>query len=216
MRAVALTNLINQSLKCVIRMSSKHNIDESHALKHSIEVFHYAEEILKSELHLNPYLESQQDVIFSSAILHDMCDRKYIPDERDGIREIKTYIDDLLTPQKIEVVSDIISKMSYSKVKKIGYPELGEYQLAYHIVREADLLAAYDIDRCIMYGMTVEGLDYSESLKRAISLFQKRVLTYRIDDLFVTEYSQKKSLILHDRAVENLRILNNNVFMFSM
>jgi hypothetical protein len=188
-------------------MSSKHNIDESHALKHSIEVLHYAEEILKSELLQNPCLKSQQDVVFASAILHDMCDGKYIPNECDGIGEIKTYIGDHLNPINFELMSNIISTISYSKVKKNGFPDLGDYQLAYHIVREADLLAAYDIDRCIMYGMTVEKLDYSVSLERAIALFQSRVLTYRSDGLFVTEYSQKKSFELHEKAVENLKKL---------
>lgn len=205
MRSAALSNLINQSFKCVMLMSSKHNIDESHALKHSIEVFHFADEILKSELAKAPYLESQQAIILSSAILHDMCDKKYIPDESEGIREIVSYIDKLLTPAEIEVMTNIISKMSYSKVKKVGYPDLGEHQLAYHIVREADLLAAYDIDRCTMYEMNVGKRDYSDALERAIALFQTRVLTYRSDGLFVTDYAQKKSLELHERAIENLR-----------
>ena len=43
--------------------------------------------------------------------------------------------------------------MSYSKVNKNGFPELGNYQLCYNIVREADLLASYNIDRCIIYQM---------------------------------------------------------------
>jgi HD superfamily phosphodiesterase len=207
MRSAALSNLINQSFKCVMEMSAKHNIDESHALKHSIEVFRFAEENLNSNMKKVPYLESQQAVILASAILHDMCDRKYIPDESEGIREIISYIDTLLTPAEIEVVTNIISKMSYSKVKKVGYPDLGEYQLAYHIVREADLLAAYDIDRCTMFEMNVGKREYSDALERAIALFQTRVLTYRSDGLFMTDYSQKKSLELHTKAVENLRNL---------
>ena len=51
----------------------------------------------------------------------------------------------------MDVIGDIIGSMSYSKVKKNGFPELGDYQTEYNIVREADLLAAYDIDRAIIY-----------------------------------------------------------------
>ena len=29
--------------------------------------------------------------------------------------------------------------MSYSKVKKSGFPDMNEFQTAYHIVRESDL-----------------------------------------------------------------------------
>ena len=36
---------------------------------------------------------------------------------------------------------------------KNGFPDMGEYQTAYNIVREADLLCAYDFDRCMIYQM---------------------------------------------------------------
>jgi len=83
-------------------------------------------------------------------------------------------------------------------VKKKGYPDLGEYQLAYHIVREADLLAAYDIHRCIIYGMAVDKMTYTMAVERATVLFAGRVLKYRDDGLFVTAWSQAKSLELHN------------------
>jgi hypothetical protein len=103
-----------------------------------------------------------------------------------------------------QIITKIITTMSYSKVRKNGYQEMGEYQLAYHIVREADLLAAYDIDRCIIFGMYIDTLDYMDALKRAKDLFTTRVLTYIEDNLFITEYSQRQSRILHEYAVSNL------------
>jgi hypothetical protein len=90
--------------------------------------------------------------------------------------------------------------MSYSKVKKNGYPDLGEYQLAYHIVREADLLAAYDIDRCVIFGMAVTKLNYTDAFARATELYRERVLTYRSDGLFVTDWSKRKSLELESKS----------------
>jgi hypothetical protein len=97
--------------------------------------------------------------------------------------------------------------MSYSKVKVNGYPDLAEYQTAYHIVREADLLAAYDIDRCIMFGMFNDGVEYSDALVRAKDIFTTRVLTYRSDNLFVTDRSKQLSEALHRRAYDRMKTL---------
>ena len=145
-------NLINSGFKYVIETSKKYNIDESHALKHSMEVYGFANRIYESELKNNIELENQREIICMAAIGHDMCDKKYM-DEKEGIENYKKYLSEFVSSEKLEIIGKIIGTMSYSKVKANGYPELGEYQLAYHIVREADLLAAYDIDRCVMYSM---------------------------------------------------------------
>jgi HD superfamily phosphodiesterase len=190
----------DQAFKCVMEFTKKYNIDESHSLKHSMEVQRFAENIYVSELGLNPSLLTQKNIIMASAILHDMCDRKYVPDEATAIREMREYMAAFLTEGELDAIVSIITTMSYSKVKKNGYPDLGEYQLAYHIVREADLLAAYDIDRCIIYGMSVDKLAYSVAVDRANVLFVDRVMKYRSDGLFVTEWSKAKSLELHNSS----------------
>ena len=97
-------------------------------------------------------------------------------------------------------MGNIIGTMSYSKVKANGYPKMGEYQLAYHIVREADLLAAYDIDRCIMYDMYRNNSDYFDALQEAFKLFEKRVFRMRRQRLFTTSYAKRESLQLHKKA----------------
>ena len=141
MKLQYVNNILNAAFNYVILTSKNYNIDESHSLKHSIEVFNYASKIYDSEINKNILLEKQKEVIQMSAILHDMCDKKYM-DEKVGIQNMNNYMKDLMNPTDLRVVSDIISTMSYSKVKKYGYPNLEEYQLAYHIVREADLLSA--------------------------------------------------------------------------
>ena len=146
----------NQAFRCVMEFTRRYNIDESHAVKHSMEVKRFAEQIYESEVAKNPQLESQKNIIIGSAILHDMCDHKYVSDEAAVIGEIREYMRDWFTDAEFDVVRSIISTMSYSKVMKVGFPNLHEYQTAYHIVREADLLASYDIDRCIIFGMMVE------------------------------------------------------------
>jgi hypothetical protein len=191
----------NQAFQCVTDFTRRYNIDESHSIKHSMEVMQFAEKILESEFHTNPQLERQRDIILASAILHDMCDHKYVSDEAGAIAEMREYMKEFFTDADFDIVVSIITTMSYSKVKKKGYPDLGEYQFAYHIVREADLLAAYDIDRCIIYGMAVDKMTYTMAVERATVLFAGRVLKYRDDGLFVTSWSQAKSLELHNWAL---------------
>jgi len=206
--ALSLTPLLNRSFRYVGETTELYNIDESHGLKHAMEVFGYAKRIYESELKNNPFLEQQQEIIFAAAIGHDMSDKKYM-DESEGIIKYKSYLSDIMRPEDLEIMSKIISTMSYSKVKARGYPDLGEYQLAYHIVREADLLAAYDIDRCIMYTMHRDKCEYTTALNEAFDLFDYRVFKMRSDKLFKTAYSRKESLKLHRKAqkdVESLKL----------
>ena len=205
---IHLVNLINHSFKYVIDTSNHFKIDESHALKHSMEVYGFAKRIYESEIKKNPQLEEQREIIYTAAIGHDMCDKKYM-DEKEGIERYKHYLTNYMPSNDLDVMGKIIGTMSYSKVKANGYPDLGKYQLAYHIVREADLLAAYDIDRCIMYSMYKESVGYSEGLQRALELFDNRVFRMRQDRLFKTEYSKRESLKLHKKAKKEVDSLKN-------
>jgi HD superfamily phosphodiesterase len=194
-----MQNLIAKGFKYVVETSKKFNIDESHALKHSMEVYGFANRIYENEVKKSPDLEKQREIIYMAAIGHDMCDKKYM-DEKEGIELYKNYLSNIMSSSDLEVVGNIISTMSYSKVKKNGFPDLGKYQLAYHIVREADLLAAYDIDRCIIYSMYRDNIDYFAARAIAVELFDNRVFRMRQDRLFKTEYSRKESLKLHKKA----------------
>ena len=200
-------NLINAAVQYVVYTSKRYNIDESHSLKHSIDVFHTANKIYNAEVQNHPYLSSQKNIIDVSSLLHDMCDKKYVNQEQ-SITDMTEYMSPFIDKTEIDIVSQIISTMSYSTVKKNGYPTLGEYQLAYHIVREADLLTAYDSDRCVIYGMMRENLNYIDSTKRAIELSKNRVLKYISDNLFVTEYSKEQSRVLHEECIKQLDVLN--------
>ena len=168
-----------------------------------MEVFHLTNKIYESEIIQNPFLKEQKDIIYASAILHDMCDKKYM-EEKEGLIKINDFMKDYMTDIKLDILTKIISTMSYSKVKINGFPTLDEYQLAYHIVREADLLTAYDVDRCIIYSMMVEKLSYINSITRTIGIFENRVLKYRSDNLFVTGYSKNLSRVLHHKALKDL------------
>ena len=197
--------MLNQAFQCVLHLSKKYNIDESHSLKHSMEVLKFAEDIYSDEVNNTPILRYQRTVIMAAAVLHDMCDRKYVADEAVAIQEIRDFMKGSIPDEEMDIVVGIITTMSYSKVKKNGFPNLGQYQTAYHVVREADLLAAYDIDRCVMFAIYVHKMDYENALERARTLFQERVLTYRRDGLFHTAYSQRKSYELHVKSLDNFR-----------
>jgi hypothetical protein len=206
MASLTLFNLINAGFKYVVETSKLYNIDESHALKHSMEVYGLAKKIYESEVLKNSILEQQQAIIFMAAIGHDMCDKKYM-DEKEGIRKYQDYLSEYMSRTDLEIMGQIIGTMSYSKVKVNGFPELGEYQTAYHIVREADLLAAYDIDRCIIYTIYRDNCSYTDALKVAVELFDNRVFRMRQDRLFKTVYSKKESLKMHKKAKKDVEQL---------
>lgn len=201
-----LKSIFNHALHFVIQTSKKYNIDESHALKHSMDVFHYANKIFHSEIINHPYLIEQQEIIYVSSIIHDMCDKKYMNEEK-GVSEMKEYMKEYISLEKLDVICDIVSTMSYSKVQLNGYPDLQQYQTAYHIVREADLLAAYDIDRCIIYQMMHDNSTYTESLPKALELFDSRVLQYINNQLFTTNYSKQEAQLLHIKAIKDIQYI---------
>ena len=71
-----MQNLIAKGFKYVVETSKKFNIDESHALKHSMEVYGFANRIYENEVKNSPNLEKQREIIYMAAIGHDMCDKK--------------------------------------------------------------------------------------------------------------------------------------------
>ena len=205
-----MEQIIVKAFDLVLILCKKFNIDESHSLKHSMEVYNFALKIYEKEVITNQFLKQQKDIIILSAILHDTIDKKYVSEDL-GIKEIREYMKSYISFEKLDIIFKIITTMSYSKVKKNGFPSLNEYQLAYHIVREADLLAAYDIDRCIMYSMYTKNINYLLSLDMAVILFENRVLQHRKDKLFITKFSKKLSLQLHKKAKKDIDILTRNI-----
>lgn len=196
-------NIINQLLYFVLVTSKKYNIDESHGLTHSINVLHFANEIFEYESVLHPRIKEHDKIIYISAALHDMCDKKYM-NVNDGIQDIEEFLQDKLFPNEINIVKQIISTMSYSKVKVDGFPHLGQFQKAYNIVREADLLAAYDFDRCIVYNMHCKGNNIQVAYDEAYALFHKRVFKHEHDGLLTSDYSKSRHIVLKNTAVERM------------
>ena len=132
--------------KCCIEQ----NIDESHGLKHAKSCVEWVNKLVDP----HTISEDEYTIAIYSAALHDMCDHKYTNVEiaTEALRQwLETQI------YFVEICINIISTISYSKLKKQVtngipvYPDHGRWQRAYHLVRHADLLDAYDVRRCYLY-----------------------------------------------------------------
>jgi len=193
----------NELFAFILTTSRIYGIDESHDISHSMKVLHFAHDIYTSQLLITPEIKPHKNIIYISAVLHDMCDKKYM-NEAEGIIVIRNHIQLITTPRESDIIIQIIQTMSYSTVKKNGFPDLGVYQNAYHIVREADLLSAYDFDRAIIYDMKVNRKTFEEAYKHALHIFDTRVFTHAEDNLFTTEYAKTHYPSLHSQAIQQI------------
>ena len=99
---------INAAFKLVIELSRRFDIDESHALKHSMEVYAFTRRIIISETPTYPDLVKQGEIIYLAAILHDMCDKKYTA-ETDGVAILREKLRDLVDEHSLWVIIKIIT-----------------------------------------------------------------------------------------------------------
>ena len=210
--------LLSNIITYVIATCTKYGIDESHGLSHSLNTLYYANRIYEREVIHRGYIRPQERLIYVSAAIHDMCDKKYV-DEATGISDIYNYISKiprnplnkspLLYQYEVDAVGKIISTMSYSKVKKHGFPNLAEFQTAYHIVRESDLLSGYDFDRSMVYHMYNTNSTLDQAYHNARELFNNRVLKQIDDKLFFTEYARDTAPVLHKQSIERMEHWNH-------
>lgn len=191
----------------VLVISKRHNIDESHSLGHSMRVFQFAEKIAREEKKVMLFpdnLVEHRPIIQAAAILHDTCDKKY-RNEEEGLKDIEKLLELMMFPQQIHATIEIIRYMSYSKVKKNGMPDLGGYQTAYNIVREADLLDAYDFDRSMIYHMQRNNHSIDAAYENAHELFENRVLRHEADGLLLTQYAKNQHAKLSQKSMRRMQ-----------
>jgi hypothetical protein len=184
------------------------DIDSSH------DHFHMAR-VADTALYLNSLCgrkvsKEEEDVMILSAFTHDLCDRKYTDVEK-GLSELRTWLTSLpISSEQTQAVLHIINTMSYSKVSKHGYPvDLGRWSTAYHHVRVADLIDAYDIHRCYAYQEHAHPeMEEREKWKAVIDLFERRMLT-QLDAyiLPVCPYAESIARPRHDQAVSAIKYL---------
>ena len=160
----------------------KYDIDKSHGSKHAWGTALRAMAILKT---LENVSDKEERIAIYSAALHDTCDSKYCPIQ-EATSDIRSFLLGIQwAPEEIEAVLSIITTMSYSKLKKnvkegvIEYPDHGEWQRAYDVARNADLLEGYIVARCVLYNQHIyPGKTEDEHWERAEQLFNERVFNY--------------------------------------
>lgn len=187
---------------------NKNSIDESHGIVHSFNTLHRANEIFQDEVKRTPEIKEHEKIIHVSALIHDMCDKKY-GDEKTGIKNINELLKLEMDTGEIATVNKILSTMSYSKVKKNGFPSMGKYEKAYHIVREADLLEAYDFDRALLYSLYNKNVDIDKAYMESISLFKNRMFKHKKDNLLTLEYSKRESSKLQTKSLMQMKRWKN-------
>jgi hypothetical protein len=181
---------LNKIIEFIKETCDKFNIDSGHGLDHSITILNYCHAMI-------PYYnlsETQQLTIELASLLHDMCDKKYM-NESDGIVRIEDFLLKDMRLPKIVVgdIETIILKMSYSKVVKNGYPDFTHIkylEIPYHIVRNADLLCAYELERCMEYQKRCGG-DNKECLEKMMDIYQHRISKHFSDGLINLEPAVK-------------------------
>ena len=93
----------------------------------------------------------------------------------------------------------------FDKLISSDYQKISDNMKSFNKIREADLLAAYDFDRCMIYNMQKINPDFETTYRSASELFERRVLRHNDDNLFTTDYAKRKSLILHNEAVRRIK-----------
>ena len=204
----ALYAFINQCCK-------EQQIDESHNLKHSISALRWAHILMDSFPDLT---QDERQVISYAIALHDMCDSKYTDTKVAAIKIKEWLLTQTVSEEISDVIIQIIQTMSYSKLKKQMvesgsqtpiYPDHGQWQRAYHIVRHADLLDAYVVARCFLYSKHIDP-DLQDEVAWSVveKLFENRVFKY-VSDGFIfypkalelaAELTQDAKKTLKDRA----------------
>jgi len=176
----------------VAQRCAEHGIDDSHGLIHSKATVMWAKLLLDSFEDVSA--EERKFALYGAA-LHDMCDSKYM-DVSAGQAQIRSWLLDSAGGWSVEdadALIGVIGTTSYSKLKKacvvgedgkvvIVYPEHGKWQRAYHIIRHADLLDAYIVERCMLYNEHIyPTMSAEESWARVIRIFDDRVFKYVSD-----------------------------------
>ena len=181
----------NNIISFILCQSNKLKIDESHSLHHALNTLDFAKQIYNAELDNYPHIQKQQSVIYTSALLHDMCDSKYTGNNLNALDNINQFlIENKYESDTASAICNIIDSMSYSKVMKFGFPNMKEYQTAYHIVREADLLCGYDFNRAILFGIHQRNLSYNDAFYESKNVYEKRVNNIINMHMFVTTFGQ--------------------------
>lgn len=161
-------------------MTIRGRVDDSHNHVHATEVLFWANEIMQA----HPVSRREADAAGHCALLHDLLDGKYeIPGADDSVRhhlvEVVGY------PQEAaDDMMRIMTSMSYHKTMVDDGPvfpdwlEDSSWKSVFHITRDADLLASYNMARMIEFRRHFRPWLHPEEIAdEVIQLFDERMDT---------------------------------------
>lgn len=159
------------SYRLVYRLGRHFGVDDSHNHVHSKEVMFWAGAILENlSKNMNITL-SQRLCIGHCALLHDVLDKKYLDNTSYPMVYDRVYnhlSKHFFSGGTARHMMEIMTGLSYSKTVSpdpqggghatVRFPswiqDKPEWFTIYHIVREADLLSAYNIARMVEYRLS--------------------------------------------------------------
>ena len=208
------SGFIYQSLQFVLQTSQFYKIDDSHNLKHSLDVLKQGKLLMDNQL--RHYNTESKSIIYLGCILHDMCDRKYM-DVENGLTNIANFLKTTKVNQNvIDSVMKILPRMSYSKTVENNQFQLPKdmydfpYLEEYHIIRHADLLTSYKLFRtiemryqeCIRNNKTV---DMDRIVEEADTIINKRIFALMGGNIFVEKEAKKLAKKYHHVAMRRYK-----------
>lgn len=195
----------------ILTKSTDYHIDYSHDINHSWRVKELGFLIAKNDYFLS---KKQQEVLYLSCMLHDMCDSKYTPMVQ-AILDISNFLKTKCDVSMIthDGVMNIITSMSYSKIVQpdgsVQFPQWlwneRNFKDVYHITREADLLSSYELKRMIHYKHEKLGMIYSSDIyKDVLETIDQRMSRLLEKNLFISPTSKKIATIWHNELCHEI------------
>ena len=158
----------------------EHNIDNSHDVTHSRDCVAFVEKLMD-----HTFSETEKTMARYAAALHDCVDKKYV-DVVEGSIHIHGFLTSIgWSEMRADALLSIVTTMSYSKLtaavvdRMPVFPDHGEWDRVYHVVRQADLLCSYRVHRCYQYQKRIHP-DWTEVAHwiRVEAMFQDRMFKY--------------------------------------
>lgn len=182
-------------------------MDDSHNEKHAKEVLFWTIDILRHQS------MSKYEMLTAAqcALLHDTIDPKYPIDFTD---EVRSHLALFHETSHVDVMLKVMNTISYSKVVvdgEVRFPSWMEtnptHTRLYHTVREADLLASFNIARMIEYRHHLGGKTDKEIREEVLELYDARMGRLVERGLFVLPGTRELAGHLDAVARAKLRLL---------
>jgi hypothetical protein len=195
------------SYKLVKQLSKEGGVDDSHNEKHAKEVLFWTIDILRHQS------MSKYEMLTAAqcALLHDTIDPKYPIDFTD---EVRSHLALFHETSHVDVMLKVMNTISYSKVVvdgEVRFPSWMEtnptHTRLYHTVREADLLASFNIARMIEYRHHLGGKTDKEIREEVLELYDARMGRLVERGLFVLPGTRELAGHLDAVARAKLRLL---------